>query len=81
MSAQTKADLEAALQAHTADIIEGTMLSGYIIQAHVVQMTEDDDRYRYIFVTPERQPYHETYGLIMTAQDDFVNREVDDEDD
>lgn len=71
LSAETKAALEAALQAHVNDIRDGYLVGGYALEAHLVKF-EDDGRHHYLFISPDRQAYHSTLGLLQTAMDDFT---------
>ena len=87
MSTQTKADLEAALQAHVADEWQqktgaaNVMVNAYVCKVHVVDLDESADapESRYFFIKPDRQEYHATYGLLLTAQDDFVTASTGDD--
>lgn len=81
MSDATKAALEAALQAHVADEMDDGFVSGYVTKIHVVRMSGNDGSSHYLFVKPDQQAYHETYGLLMTASDDFVNSSIEGDDD
>lgn len=80
MSVDTKAALEAALQAHVADEwresqgAANIMVNAYACKVHVIDLDKSADapESRYFFIRPDRQEYHTTYGLLLTAQDDFV---------
>tara|TARA_R110002051_G_scaffold1853_2_gene10161 strand:- start:1271 stop:1534 length:264 start_codon:yes stop_codon:yes gene_type:complete len=85
MSAETKAAFEAALQAHIADEMQArdgaqnVLVGAYVCKAHYNDLIEsiDDSYSRYLLVKPDRQEYHVTYGLLLTAQDDFVGAELE----
>jgi hypothetical protein len=83
MSEATKTALEAALQAHVqdeaADDYPQLLVSGYVAKVHFIDMSEDDNTSHFYFIRPDTQAYHETYGLLLTAQDDFVAAAMDDE--
>lgn len=70
----TLSRLEAALAEHIESIVPGHIVSGYVMQVHLVDFTEgaDNRKSRYVRVYPANQPYHETYGLLATAQDAHV---------
>ena len=78
MSADTKAALESALQAHVNDERHGYLVGGYALEAHLVKF-EDDGRHHYLFISPDRQAYHSTLGLLQTAMDDFTVMDDGDE--
>lgn len=81
MSDTTKAALETALQAHVADEWQQStgatniMVNAYVCKVHVIDLDESANTpdSRYFFIKPEGQEYHVTYGLLLTAQDDFVS--------
>lgn len=75
MSAETKAAIEAALQAHVDDERTGFLVSAYTLTCHLA--TLEDDRSHYLYLTPARQPYHSTLGLMQVSMDDFVNDDDD----
>ena len=85
MSAETKAAFETALQAHIADEWQtdtgarNVIATAYVCKVHVIDLdrSADDPESRYFFVKPTNQEYHATYGLLMTAQDDFVTASND----
>lgn len=79
MSAEPKTAFEAALQAHIADQFNSNAaLSGYVTKAHFIDLGDDDTTVsEYLFLHPENQAYHETYGLLLTAQDDFVTASLE----
>ena len=88
MSAETKAAFEAALQAHVADEWNsntGTpniIANAYVCKVHLLDLAEDIDTHNsyYLLVKPDRQEHHATYGLLLTAQDDFLTATRDDDD-
>lgn len=88
MSDETKAAFESALQAHIADEwpehqgATNIIVNAYVCKVHVIDLDESADapESRYFFVKPDRQEYHATYGLLLTAQDDFVTASASDDD-
>lgn len=80
MSAETKAALENALDAHIADEREGFMVGDYVLQTHIVSIHEDEGKSFYHFMH-STQPYHSVVGLLETALADYADGAVSDDDD
>jgi hypothetical protein len=78
MSAETKAALEAALQAHVESTWPEHMPSSrpvvgaYVCEVAVVDLNEsvEGQMSHYFRCTTDNQDYHVTYGLLSTALDD-----------
>lgn len=65
MSAETKAALDQAVAAHFADEQDGSILTGYVLQAKGQGFTdEDSDRTRMLRAIAEGQDYITTLGLV-----------------
>lgn len=88
MSAETKTALEAALQAHVAAELNerrasaNVMVNAYACKVHVIDLdaAAATPVSEYLFIKPDAQEYHVTYGLLLTAQDDFVSSAIEDDD-
>lgn len=66
MSAETKAALDAAIQAHIADSSQSdSVVTGYaLIVAHANMSDFDQDQTRYYVEYAERQPFYAALGLV-----------------
>lgn len=72
MSAETKAALDAAIQAHYGDLTDGGFVSAYVLQ--IVGATMEDyetGNYRYLRTVSSHQAPHVTSGLLNYAKDDL----------
>lgn len=70
MSDQTKANLEAALEAHIADETEGGMVTGYV--THVAYQRVDlGSASGYRVVTGTDQAFHVGLGLVHMLTENF----------
>lgn len=66
MSAETKAALDAAIAAHVADVSDGAILTGYVLQVRAQGFTdpEDGEMVRLPRMIAEGQDFIVTMGLI-----------------
>lgn len=72
MSAETKAALEAALEAHLRDeATPDSLLTGYVAYVAFLNSDTPDERTSYALVTPGGQPYHSTLGLAHSLLEDI----------
>lgn len=82
MSVQTKAALEAAIQAHIADVTGGNILTDWGL---VIASTSMEDigtgATVYLFESNDGQPAHVSYGLMSYALRSSVWERDDDDDD
>lgn len=80
MSAETKANLEAAIEAHVRDE-DDAMVIGYVL--YVAEMTaslDAEDINSYKFVRPDGQNYHASLGLMHSMILDYTTPNSPDED-
>lgn len=65
MSAQTKAALDAAIDAHIADESNGGIVTGYVLQTQYTDMAFLEERMTgYLRMVHETQDFTTTLGLI-----------------
>jgi hypothetical protein len=76
LSAETKAALDAAIEAHLRDESEGdgAMVTAYVLYAAYLNTEIEAGLSAYKCVIPDGQPYHSTLGLGHSMIDDLVAR-------
>lgn len=84
MSAETKAAMESAFEAHFADELSDGVLTGYVYMLSGVTRDQiEDGGSAYIWDTPTTQPLHATMGLVrylkMRSDDYLMGSDVDDD--
>lgn len=82
MSEQTKAALDAAIEAHIADECEGGIVTGYVLQTQYTGMEFLEERMTgYLRMVHETQNFTTTLGLIHymrnTVESDMHNEASD----
>lgn len=82
MSEATKEALDAALAAHVADVCDGALISGYVLQAAYFNGdTIAHNTTGYMREFAEGQPWHAGYGLANHLLDYYRNPEWFEEED
>lgn len=84
MSDETKSALDAAIAAHIADEVPGSLVSGYVLQASYFNgETIEHGTHGYMREFAEDQAYHNGLGLASMLLDYYRNpdRWEDEEDD
>lgn len=73
MSAETKAALDAALEAHLRDETEGgALVTAYVVYAAFVNTEIEEGKTGYKCIIADGQPYHSTLGLGHSLVSDLV---------
>lgn len=68
MSADTKAALDRAIEAHAHDELDEAVVTGYVLQITAMNSGDFDlGQTRYLRVVPEGQNAHTTLGIIEYA--------------
>lgn len=68
MSADTKASMERAIEAHIADANEGDIIGAWVVVVETTSLAEmDDDRSSWFTVTRDMQSTFTSNGLLWSA--------------
>lgn len=82
MSAETKAALDAAIEAHMRDTTQGgALVTAYVVYAAYVNTEIEEGKTGYRYIVADGQPYHSTLGLGQSLVSDLVMPQMVEHDD
>lgn len=75
--AMTRANLRAAIETWSADMIPGGIVTGYVMTIAVMDPVDMDERSHYLTFLPPTQPMHIALGLTEILHGHLLDDEGD----